>query len=131
MTLISINLKDITCNNLLPNRFNIFGYLFIYVNILIMQEIYKTGGRKFMFLNLPPMACAPGIRIMDTTGKGDCQPELSSYIRLHNDAIFQVLRGLTKQLPGFKYGLYDFYTSTLQRVNYPSKYGIPLLSRLN
>ncbi|KMT04751.1 hypothetical protein BVRB_7g169310 [Beta vulgaris subsp. vulgaris] len=89
----------------------------------VVNEIYKTGGRKFMFLNLPPMACAPGIRIMDTTGKGDCQPELSSYIRLHNDAIFQVLRGLTKQLPGFKYGLYDFYTSTLQRVNYPSKYG--------
>lgn len=44
-------------------------------------------------------------------------------IRLHNKALSQVLKDLAKELPGFKYALYDLYTSTLQRVNHPSKYG--------
>ncbi|KAL2933017.1 GDSL esterase/lipase 5 [Bienertia sinuspersici] len=42
---------------------------------------------------------------------------------MHNRALVQVLRELEVQLPGFKYSLYDFYTSLQQRIDYPSKYG--------
>ncbi|KAL2932986.1 GDSL esterase/lipase 5 [Bienertia sinuspersici] len=89
-----------------------------------MQEIYKTGGRKFVLLNLPPVGCLPNLRVVNPQAhKGDCQKEVSSYTRLHNKVLSQVLKELPKKLPGFKYALFDFHTSTLQRIKHPSKYG--------
>lgn len=90
-----------------------------------MQEIYKTGGRKFGFLNLPPVGCFPALRMLNPQGNDECQTEVSSYIKLHNKAISIALKDLAKDLPGFKFALFDYYTSTLQRVNHPSKFGIP------
>ncbi|CAO2824659.1 unnamed protein product [Amaranthus hypochondriacus] len=100
-----------------------------YVNMVInnitsvVKEIYENGGRKFGFLNLPPVGCLPGLRNINPEGNGECYEQVSSYIRLHNKAIFHVLQDLTMKLPGFKYALYDFHTSTLQRLKHPSKFG--------
>ena len=89
--------------------------------MLIWQEIYKTGGRKFAFLNVPPIGCMPilGIQTID----GNCQSESLVYIRKHNEALLQALMQLEKQLPGFKCSLYDFYSAVQQRIDDPSKYG--------
>ncbi|XP_021720395.1 GDSL esterase/lipase 5-like [Chenopodium quinoa] len=89
----------------------------------VVNDIYKIGGRKFGFLNLAPVGCLPALRILNSEGDGGCHKEVTSYIRLHNEAVLQGLKELEKQLPGFKYALFDYYTSTLQRVNHPSKYG--------
>ncbi|KMT04753.1 hypothetical protein BVRB_7g169330 isoform A [Beta vulgaris subsp. vulgaris] len=85
-------------------------------------EIYKTGGRKFAFLNVPPVGCMPIARISSTNG--DCIKEpLLSYPKQHNIALVSILNELKMKLPGFKYSLYDFYTNLQQRIDYPSKYG--------
>ncbi|KNA22654.1 hypothetical protein SOVF_031320 [Spinacia oleracea] len=89
----------------------------------VVNEIYKTGGRKFGFLNLPPVGCFPALRMLNPQGNDECQTEVSSYIKLHNKAISIALKDLAKDLPGFKFALFDYYTSTLQRVNHPSKFG--------
>lgn len=89
----------------------------------VINEIYKNGGRKFAFLNLPPVGCFPALRILDASASGNCLKEVSTYVMLHNKALYQLLKQLAKQLPGFKYFLYDFYTSIVQRINHPSQYG--------
>jgi len=75
-----------------------------------------------VFLNLPPIGCFPALRMRNETG--ECLMEASSYIKLHNEALFQALKQLAKRHPGFKYSLHDFYTTTLQRINRPLQYGI-------
>ncbi|KAJ8448292.1 hypothetical protein Cgig2_025216 [Carnegiea gigantea] len=87
----------------------------------VVSEIYKTGGRKFAFLNVPPIGCMPILRMQ--TIDGNCQSESLVYIRKHNEALLQALMQLEKQLPGFKYSLYDFYSAVQQRIDDPSKYG--------
>ncbi|XP_048503825.1 GDSL esterase/lipase 5 [Beta vulgaris subsp. vulgaris] len=88
----------------------------------VITEIYKTGGRKFAFLNVPPVGCMPIARISSTNG--DCIKEpLLSYPKQHNIALVSILNELKMKLPGFKYSLYDFYTNLQQRIDYPSKYG--------
>ena len=89
---------------------------------LCWQEIYKTGGKKLAFLNVPPLGCFPGARISSTNG--ECLKEVSIYAILHNQALPRLLKQLQSQLPGFKYSLYDFYTNLLQRIDHPSKYGM-------
>lgn len=87
----------------------------------VVHEIYKIGGRKMVFLNLPPIGCFPVLRMRNENG--ECLMEASSYIKLHNEALIQALKQLAKRLPGFKYSLHDFYSSTLQRINQPLQYG--------
>ncbi|XP_074268276.1 GDSL esterase/lipase 5 [Silene latifolia] len=88
----------------------------------VVTEIYKIGGRKFGFLNVPAIGCAPSLRLI-ANANGECLKDVVTYTNLHNEAIFQALQQLTNKLPGFKFSLYDFYTSTLQRIKHPSKYG--------
>ncbi|KAL2933018.1 GDSL esterase/lipase 5 [Bienertia sinuspersici] len=98
-----------------------------YVNMVIgnitsvITDIYKTGGRKFAFLNIPKIGCAPFFRM--STANGECEAEPTNYAMIHNRALSQVLIKLKVQLPGFKYSLYDWDSSSQQRVDYPSKYG--------
>ncbi|KAJ7942461.1 GDSL esterase/lipase [Quillaja saponaria] len=87
---------------------------------ITLKEIYKIGGRKFAFINLPPLGCLPAIRVI---GNGSCFEEVSSLVKLHNQALPKLLLKLDKQLKGFKYSLYDFHSSLSQRINHPSKYG--------
>ncbi|XP_004303744.1 PREDICTED: GDSL esterase/lipase 5 [Fragaria vesca subsp. vesca] len=89
----------------------------------IIQEIYAGGGRKFGFINLPRLGCLPGLRIIKPENNGSCLEEVSSLARLHNQALFKVLRKLGSQLKGFKYSLYDLNHSLRQRTRHPSKYG--------
>ncbi|KAL4625195.1 hypothetical protein ACB092_05G007100 [Castanea dentata] len=86
-------------------------------------DIYKRGGRKFGFINLPPLGCAPGIRIIKAENNGSCLEEASSLVKLHNKALSKLLRKLEKQLKGFKYSLYNFNINLRKRMSHPSKYG--------
>jgi len=89
----------------------------------VINEIYKVGGRKFVFLNVPQIGCSPSLRLIANDSNGDCLKEIGTFVKLHNKGIFDVLKQQSKNLRGFKFALYDFYTSTLQRIKHPSKYG--------
>ncbi|KAI3426646.1 Lipase_GDSL domain-containing protein [Psidium guajava] len=89
----------------------------------VIKEIYGMGGRKFGFINLPPLGCLPGMRIIKAEKRGRCLEEASSLAKLHNHALSKLLVKLEHQLTGFKYSLYDFNSNFRQRTNHPLRYG--------
>ncbi|CAK9179833.1 unnamed protein product [Ilex paraguariensis] len=88
-----------------------------------IKEIYRSGGRKFGFLNLGSLGCSPGLRILKPQNKGGCLEEASVLAELHNKALSKLLLKMEMQLHGFKYSLYDFNNNLRQRMNHPSKFG--------
>ncbi|KAK9269959.1 hypothetical protein L1049_025532 [Liquidambar formosana] len=85
-----------------------------------LREIYEVGGRKFGFQNAGPLGCLPaGLK----QSNGDCVQEKSAVGKLHNIALSKALQKLEGQLQGFKYSIFDYYTSLYLLTNYPSKYG--------
>ncbi|KAK6911810.1 GDSL lipase/esterase [Dillenia turbinata] len=88
---------------------------------MVLEDIYKMGGRKFAFQNAGPLGCTPGMRASNPTGKCIDEPSLLS--RLHNKALPKVLKRLETNLPGFRYSIFDFYHSLLARISNPSRYG--------
>ncbi|KAF8011273.1 hypothetical protein BT93_J1780 [Corymbia citriodora subsp. variegata] len=89
----------------------------------VIKEIYGIGGRKFGFMNLPPLGCLPGMRIIKAEQRGRCLEEASSLAKLHNHALSKLLAKLEHQLTGFKYSLYDFNGNLRHRMNHPRRYG--------
>ncbi|GMY22675.1 gdsl esterase/lipase 5 [Fagus crenata] len=98
-----------------------------YVNMVIgnlttvIKEIYKKGGRKYVFLGLPPLGCIPSERALK---QGACMEEILTLVKLHNKVLSEVLSKLVSQLKGFKYAIADFYTFLSERMDNPSKYGM-------
>lgn len=89
----------------------------------VLQEIYELGGRKIGFQNAGPLGCVPSMK-MDTTLGDNCAQEPCALAQMHNAALSKALKKLSKELPGFKYSIFDYYNSILDRVNNPSKYGL-------
>ncbi|KAJ0007984.1 hypothetical protein Pint_29425 [Pistacia integerrima] len=87
-------------------------------------EIYKIGGRKFGFLNLDDLGSLPLIRAIVPGSSGSCLESVSELAKLHNKALSEVLRELESQLTGFKYAIHDFYNSSLEIINNPSRSGL-------
>ena len=89
----------------------------------VFQEIYKIGGRKFGILSLGPLGCVPAMKAIKKTGTGECIEEASEQAKLHNKAMSKVLHKLQNKLEGFKYSMFDVYTTFEERMDNPSKYG--------
>ncbi|CAK7356458.1 unnamed protein product [Dovyalis caffra] len=89
----------------------------------VIKEIHKIGGRKFAFMNLPPLGCLPTIRITRPDSNGSCLKEISLLATLHNKALSKLVFELEKQLKGFKHSLFDLNNFLQQRINHPSKFG--------
>ncbi|GLU14181.1 hypothetical protein SLE2022_307660 [Rubroshorea leprosula] len=99
-----------------------------YVNIVIgniteaMKEIYELGGRKFAFQSVGPLGCLPWMRaIYNSTG--ECVEFLQILATMHNNALAKAAEELEIKLSGFKYLIFDFFTSLMDRTNNPAKYG--------
>nr|XP_043637054.1 GDSL esterase/lipase 5-like [Erigeron canadensis] len=90
-----------------------------------ITELHKRGGRKFGFLNLGPLGCIPGLRIIlnPPSDSGGCIKAASLLAKLHNQAFSEALKGLAKHLHGFKYSLYNANSFLQHRLKHPSKYG--------
>ncbi|KAG6397921.1 hypothetical protein SASPL_139371 [Salvia splendens] len=87
------------------------------------EAIHKKGGRKFIFLNLGELGCLPGLRILNPETDGGCLEEVSELSKLHNKKLETLLVKMDQQLYGFKYFLYDFKTSLVEKTTQPLKYG--------
>jgi thiamine pyrophosphokinase len=76
---------------------------------------------------MQPLGCLPCKR--ETTSKtgstGACEEEITTLAKLHNKAFSEVLEKLERQLNGFKYSITNWYTAFSERINNPSKYGMP------
>ncbi|KAK1358556.1 GDSL esterase/lipase 1-like [Heracleum sosnowskyi] len=93
----------------------------------VLKAIYKTGGRKFSFVTIPPFGCVPSIKAQiaenKTTREYFCREDLTALVQKHNKAVSENLEKLAKHLKGFMYSFFDFYTTFNDRMNNPSKYG--------
>lgn len=87
-----------------------------------IKTIYKEGGRKFAFQNIGPMGCLPAMKFM-LGFAGTCAMEPVALAKMHNAGFLAVVKKLESQLPGFKYTVYDFYSSLYLRVLYGKRYG--------
>ncbi|CAJ1950675.1 unnamed protein product [Sphenostylis stenocarpa] len=90
----------------------------------IIKEIYKTGARNFVLMNLAPLGCLPGTRTIHEQENGKCLKEVSALSSLHNEVLPEVLLRLEKKLKGFKFALYDFSTDLTQMMNHPLEHGL-------
>ncbi|XP_028752108.1 GDSL esterase/lipase 1-like [Neltuma alba] len=88
----------------------------------VVKEIHNQGGRKFGFLTLGPLGCAPVVKLL-VNGSGPCREEVTAIVKLHNRALAVELQKLEKQLKGFKYSLTNLYDIGVEVMNDPSKYG--------
>lgn len=84
-----------------------------------ITTIYNQGGRKFGYQNVAPMGCLPAY----LEPNGSCTQELNELARMHNDGFATLAQKLQSQLPGFKYSIYDFYTSLSARLVNGTSYG--------
>ncbi|KAK3413597.1 hypothetical protein EUGRSUZ_I02144, partial [Eucalyptus grandis] len=87
----------------------------------VLEDIYKVGARKFGFTTMLPIGCLPTIRL--ATGNGSCLRQGTELSKLQNVAFPATLAKL--ELQGFKYSLFDLYTSLTERIQHPSNYGQP------
>ncbi|KAJ6818271.1 GDSL esterase/lipase 5-like [Iris pallida] len=89
-----------------------------------IQELYETGARKFSFLSLGPLGCAPAVRVLGPNGThGRCFEEVSELAVAHNNMLSASLVGLEYLLEGFKYVNPNAYEWIGDRIYHPLKYG--------
>ncbi|XP_020227923.1 GDSL esterase/lipase 1 [Cajanus cajan] len=99
----------------------------IYIDLVIgnltngIKAVYSVGGRKFAYLNIMPIGCAPISRVVSS---GACEQELMEMAREHNKAFSKALKKLERELPGFRYSIFDYYKSIIDRIKHPYKYGL-------
>lgn len=78
-------------------------------------------GRKFGFVTMPPLGSVPSIRVQQPGY--DCMDELTALTALHNQALLKNLKNLEMQLEGFLYSKFDLFTSLINMLENPAKYG--------
>ncbi|CAI9094433.1 OLC1v1030174C2 [Oldenlandia corymbosa var. corymbosa] len=83
----------------------------------VLKEVYKAGGRKFVLLNLLPLDCTPCARAQNNAEK------LAELVNQFNEALSREFKKLEKQLNGFLYSEFDFFTAVNDRIQNPSRYG--------
>ncbi|XWS16113.1 hypothetical protein CRYUN_Cryun34aG0057700 [Craigia yunnanensis] len=88
-----------------------------------IKEIYRKGGKKFGFLNLGQLGCAPGLRVLVPGNTGSCFEEITELAKLHNAALSEALQELEIKQVDFKYAKHDINISFSERSNNPKKYG--------
>ncbi|KAF8089068.1 hypothetical protein N665_0519s0025 [Sinapis alba] len=87
-----------------------------------IHELYKIGGRKFGFLNVPDLGCFPGLRILKQKNDS-CLRDASTLASMHNKALSNLLFKMQRQVKGFKFSLFDMNKSLRLRMHQPSKFG--------
>lgn len=85
----------------------------------VLKGIYKEGGRKFGMLNMVPIGRLPNTIALNGNSIG----KITNLVKMHNSALPNTLKQLEKQLPGFKYTLFNLFKVFSDSVDNPTKYG--------
>ncbi|EEF29143.1 GDSL esterase/lipase 2 isoform X1 [Ricinus communis] len=88
----------------------------------VIKDIYKIGGRKFVFVGMGSFDCSPNIKLLNQE-KGSCNKEMTALLKIHNTELPNTLEEIQDQLKEFQYVFFDFYNTLLERINNPSKFG--------
>lgn len=93
----------------------------------MQQGIYKEGGKKFAMLNMVPIGRLPNIIALN----GNSVEKITNLVKMHNSVLPEKLKQLEKQLPGFKYTLFNLFKVFSESLDNPTKYGMFYLIKLN
>lgn len=88
-----------------------------------IKEIYDAGGRKFAFLGLGQLGCAPIMRILVPGNSSLCHEDSNALAVLHDNALSEALHKLQSELKGFKYAKHSLSVFLDESLKDPSKYG--------
>ncbi|XP_016462205.1 GDSL lipase-like isoform X1 [Nicotiana tabacum] len=93
----------------------------------VLKGIYKKGGRKFVMFTAAPLGCVPIIRALNVqkgVKNGNCiEEEITNSAKMYNSALPKMLKQLEKQLPGFKFTIFNFFNVFAESIDNPTKYG--------
>ncbi|XP_055831570.1 GDSL lipase-like [Solanum dulcamara] len=95
----------------------------------VLKRIYEEGGRKFVMFNLGPLGCIPSMRFFNLqigVTNGSCMEEATNLAKLFNSALPEMFEQLEKQLPGFKYTIFNFFKVFTDSIDNPTKYGFKI-----
>lgn len=89
----------------------------------VVEEIYKAGGRKFVFMNVGPVGCLPYTIAMYPESNGTCVDEANQLAKLHNRALSLTLIKLQKKLGGLRFAIHNLFLSLTEIMKNPFDYG--------
>lgn len=90
----------------------------------VVKEIYELGGRKFAFQAVGPLGCMPITK--QSYNSTVCVEPMQTLARMHNAALNTVTEQFASELSGFKYLIYDYFNTLMDRTENPTKYGFKI-----
>ncbi|PIN15533.1 Triacylglycerol lipase [Handroanthus impetiginosus] len=106
-----------------PDKNSPQQYVTLMVSTLkeLLKGIYDLGGRKFLFIGVAPIGCAPKQRYQSTTN--ECNKEANSRSAKYNEELRQMLPELKSELKEFQYTYFDTYSVFVDFIENPATYG--------
>ncbi|XP_042480038.1 GDSL esterase/lipase 7-like [Macadamia integrifolia] len=87
-----------------------------------LQDLYHLGARKFLVFNIASIGCTPALLYSKKLTSG-CAEDVNQLISLYNEGLPDMLQNLTSSLQGSNFVLGEFYASSYDSNQNPSKYG--------
>ncbi|XP_006646771.3 GDSL esterase/lipase At5g45950-like [Oryza brachyantha] len=92
------------------------------------QVMATLGGRRFVFVGVPPIGCLPIVRTLLGTGTTRCHENMNLQATSFNDKLVEVVR-LLKNQPDIRATFIDTYTIIGKATINPNNYGLTETSR--
>ncbi|KAL5196394.1 hypothetical protein ABZP36_008393 [Zizania latifolia] len=92
------------------------------------QAMATLGGRRFVFVGVPPIGCLPLVRTLLRTGTTRCHESFNLLATSFNKKLVEVVR-LLKNEPDFRATFVDVYTTIGMATVDPSNFGLTETSR--
>ncbi|MCO5610901.1 hypothetical protein L7F22_065144 [Adiantum nelumboides] len=108
------------------NKVNITDKLkFVLLNKTAEQiaRIYNLGACLIVVSNIGPIGCIPSQLVRQRSVNGECSEYVNGLASDFNEGLLGVLKQLNQDLLGIKVVYADVYTSVLEYVQNPTKYG--------
>lgn len=85
--------------------------------LLIWQNLFELGARKFAIVGVPPIGCCPLSRLADINDH--CHKEMNEYARDFQTILSALLQKLSSEYGGMKYSLGNAYEMTMNVIDDP------------
>ncbi|KAL5200066.1 hypothetical protein ABZP36_021269 [Zizania latifolia] len=92
------------------------------------QVMATLGGRRFVFIGVPPIGCLPLVRTLLGTGTTRCHENMNLLATSFNEKLVQVVRRL-KNEPDIRATFVDIYTTIGKATIDPNNFGLTETSR--
>lgn len=100
----------------------LFLYLILWVSCGV-KELYIRGARKIGVIGVPPIGCVPSQRTLEGGLERQCSELENQAALLFNSKLSSQMDALNSQLPGCRLVYLDIYSTLLDIIKNPSKYG--------